>query len=203
MKTKEMEKNAAKPWVGKHYEQGFRGKKIMALGDYHYVARLEEYDENITIDVICAFLNPEAERERWMNAFTKFERAVMGHKLSQEERVEFWNSILFCNYLREPLGGPRQRPSQEQYLESCGAFMDLLKTYRPDGIIVWGNALRDFFRSKCEKGRTIHAKWEDIETITYVLCDGKKVNMLPMQDPSSGFSWDNWHLVIDEFLAGL
>lgn len=27
--------------------------------------------------------------------------------------------------------------------------------------------------------------------------------ILPMQHPASGFSWDNWHPVIDEFLAGL
>ena len=27
--------------------------------------------------------------------------------------------------------------------------------------------------------------------------------ILPMQHPASGFSWDNWHPVIEEFLAGL
>lgn len=192
-----------KPWTGKQYEQGFRGKKIIALGDYHYVARPEEFDENITIDVVNAFLNPEAEWEGWMNTYTKFERAVAGRELSQEERVEFWNSILFCNYIQEPLEQPRQRASQELYLAAQEPFMELLETYRPDGVIAWGNALRDTLRLEGQKGRTIKTEWEDIETITYVLGDGKKVNILPMQHPASGFSWDNWHPVIDEFLTGL
>lgn len=203
MKTKEMEKIVVKPWVGKQYEQGFRGKKIMALGDSHYVARVEDYDENITIDVIHVFLDPEAERERWMNTFTKFERAMTGRKLQVEEKVEFWNSILFRNYLLVPCRRPRQQASQEQYLAAQKSFMELLEKYRPDGVMAWGNLVRDALRLKGQKGRTIHAEWEDIETITYVLSDGKKVNILPMQHPASGFSWENWHPVIDEFLAGL
>lgn len=203
MKTEGMEQIMAKPWVGKRYEQGFRGKKIIALGDSHYVSRPEDYTENITIDVVNAFLNPEAEREGWMNTYTKFERAVAGRELSQEERVEFWNSILFCNYIQEPLEQPRQQATVGQYIASYPSFLNLLETYRPDGVIAWGTPLRNALRSNGQKGRTIHAEWEDIETITYVLGDGKKVNILPIQHPSIGFSWGNWHPVIDEFLTGL
>ena len=203
MRTEGTEQIIVKPWVGKHYEQGFRGKRIMALGDSHYVGRPEDYNENTTIGVIEGFLNPEEEREGWMNTYTKFERAVTGRELGQEEKVAFWDSILFCNYLQEPLPQPRQQAAPEQYLAARASFLELLEKYRPDGVMAWGNALRDALRLHGRKGRTIDAGWEKIETQDYVLSDGREVHILPMQHPASAFAWGNWHPVIEDFLAGL
>lgn len=191
-----------KPWVGKDYRQGFRGKKILVLGESHYADH--PCNENFTTEVIADyFLNPEAEREGWMNTYTKFERAMVGRELSQEERVAFWESIMFYNYIQEPLGGPRLAPTQELYAAAKEAFTEVLEEYRPDGVIVWSNRLYNVLPPlNGRQGESVVVGTEEVETWEYFLSDGHKVSVLPIQHPSSGFSWEYWHPIISKFING-
>ena len=52
------------PWVGKNYEQGFRGKKILILGDSHYCAK--ECSENGCCYPKCEF-SPKCESAEEQN----------------------------------------------------------------------------------------------------------------------------------------
>ena len=58
------------PYIGSHYSSGgmFR-RRVMVLGDSHYgdVPRAE-----ITREVMRWYLDPETEREGWMNTFVMF-----------------------------------------------------------------------------------------------------------------------------------
>ena len=193
-----------KPWVGRNYLQGFQGKRIMVLGESHYADH--PCKEDFTTEVIADFfLNPQAEHDGWMNTFTKFERAMLGQKLSQEEKVEFWHSILFYDYIQEPLKGPRIKPTKEQYIAAEEPFMEVLEEFRPDAVIVWGIRLYDILPPYGQQGgqqgeSIVVESAEEVETWKYFLSDEHEVKMLPIQHPSSGFSWDYWHPIISKFI---
>lgn len=156
-----MEDNTSKinfnPWVGKNYEQGINGKKVLVLGESHYCAPVESRrctghicnQENakkcsdFTIETMNEFVY-SYWGGKYQQTFLTFERQVTNKELSQEEREEFWNSLMFYNYLQYALEGPRQEPSPTQWkmwAQSEEAFEELLQKYLPDKIIVWGKRL--------------------------------------------------------------
>ena len=111
-----------RPWVGKDYfSKGYKGKRILVLGESHYcneqmeggrcypICSKEKMREDCfsqTEDVISDFVFYYSGN-RYEQTFLCFERAVAGKELTQEEREEFWQSIVFYNYLQFCQEGPR------------------------------------------------------------------------------------------------
>lgn len=203
-----MEKVFFEPWVGKDYETGGRfGKRVMVLGDSHYCGN--ECDDcgsihhkgdcsGITVEVVETFLNPERDFETWMPTFTKFERAVNNKELSQTEKEQFWNSIIFYNYLQEAIGGPRIEPNINLYSESFEPFIEVLEKYKPDTILVWGQRLFKALppgNGKEGISLDIDGNLYDKSWI-YTLSNGKQVKLYAIDHPSSAFSWEYWHPII-------
>ena len=84
------------PFVGTSYgRNNIFGKKIMVLGESHY-GSIPSSD--ITRDVIAQYLNPNVEREGWMNTFLKFERSLVNKETTRQDSETIWNSLLFYNY---------------------------------------------------------------------------------------------------------
>lgn len=188
-----------KPWVGRNYQQGIRGKKVMVLGESHYADH--PCDENFTTEIIADhFLNPDDPHEGWKNTYTKFERALAGHILSQDEREELWNSLLFYNYIQEPLDDARIKPTASQYEEGKIPFLEVLEEYQPNGVIVWSERLYNVLPQAGVQGENIPGQHWTQETWQYLLSNGHTVAVMPVQHPASGFSWELWHETIKKFI---
>ena len=98
------------PWVGSKYNIGWQGKRLMILGESHYCASLKDAVPSITHDIIADLFDADSEHEAYKNTYTKFMRSLTGHPLSNEEKREAWNRVLFYNFVQEPLTGPRTPP---------------------------------------------------------------------------------------------
>lgn len=140
------------PYIGDKYEQGYHGKKVLVLGESHYCAdddgntSIEDYPEweSLTNEVIESFkeyLRGNKEHSNWMRTFTKFSRAFNNGDLPEEQIIDFWDHVAFYNYVQVPMVAPRQSPTEEQFAKSEKAFGEILETYHPDIIIVWGQRL--------------------------------------------------------------
>jgi hypothetical protein len=133
------------PWKGESYaENGFHGKKILVLGESHYCADSGVLDSDFTEEVVKAFLSytkGEAPHEHWMNTFTHFTKMFLGEPLEKEEILEFWDAIVFYNYVQRAMSQPGVSPSDEDFENSAPAFFEVLKEYKPDLVIAWGNRL--------------------------------------------------------------
>lgn len=200
-----------RPWVGKNYlSKGYKGKRVLVLGVSHYCKEnLEEdgrcyplckqenfisgcssFTEEVLHDIVYSYSG-----EKYQQTFLCFERAVVGKVLTQEEREEFWESVMFYNYIQYAQAGPRM-PLQPGYEEkSEKAFKELLEQYMPDLIIVWGVTLYG-----------IMPDWGGVESVlkisddaqtkvrTYTI-NGKKIPAIVVQHPSTpiGKNWGYWH----------
>lgn len=129
------------PWVGKNYNSGINGKRVMVLGESHYCANEDEATASITNNVILDLLNPDSEHEPYKNTYTKFERAIAGKPLSFTEKAHVWNSLLFYNYVQTPISAARVSPTAAEFAASEKAFFEILEHYRPHCIVVWGERL--------------------------------------------------------------
>ena len=189
-----------KPWVGENYETGIhQGKKLMILGESHYCPNPEtEATEDITIKVIEDLLDPFSEYEGYKNTYTKFAKAVVGEKqFSDETKKEFWQHVIFYNYVQTAISGARVSPTTEQFRNSEQAFFEIISQYQPDLIIVWGKRLYNNLPQQgtqlpdLQISQGIYAG-ESSEVWSYTI-GGKTIALLPITHPSASMFELQYH----------
>ncbi len=198
------------PWVGKDYfTKGYKGKRVLVLGESHYcneqleggkcypICAKEKMREDCfsqTEDVISDFVFYYSG-SRYEQTFLCFERAVLGKELTQKEREDFWQSIVFYNYLQFCQEGPRKPVKQEYWNNSELAFKEILEEYLPDYIIVWGNRLYDGLPDWNGEHAVLTVSENDSTDIWIYTIKGKRIPAMRVVHPSTpiGKNWGYWH----------
>lgn len=189
------------PWVGSQYTIGLHNKRVMVLGESHYCASSEDAVPQITQRIIADLFDGNSEHEGYKNTYTKFAHALTGKLLTKDERKALWHSVLFYNYVQVPLSGSRISPTTDEFAISETAFFEVLETYRPDCIIVWGKRLYNHLPRKGRQLPDLKMPSDDsFETWEYEMSDGHGVQVLPITHPSTAFVPKYWHEVIKAFI---
>lgn len=211
------------PWIGKDYEKGLsydkewklilpneqqNGKKILVLGEYHYIEDdvYDPYEDSWTLftrKVIDDFLG-NTIRQRWMNTFVKFERSIFGRIINREESRDVWNHMAFYNYVQIPVSHVKRIPSKNDYAISAIPFFETLLDISPDIIIAWGKSLywnlpesQEQLMIKGNEGEKIKIDNHEVQTWVYHLeKSSKTVLLIPVANPSRSYLWEFWNQVI-------
>lgn len=203
-----------RPWVGKNFlTTGYKGKKILVLGESHYCEGHEKYCPTCKKDNMkesCFSMAEEVVNEfvskyngdGYLQCFLCFERAVTGKELSQKEREEFWNGVMFYNYIQFSQTGPRTAPLPEHWGQSELAFRELLEQYMPDYIIVWGARLYDGLPDLGGVGSKLTIDGLGSTDVWTYTIKGKQIPALKVHHPSAptGKKRDYWHQFYKAFL---
>jgi hypothetical protein len=199
-----------KPYIGKNYfEKGYSGKKLMILGESHYCSDLQDKDcqcgqaekclqlskcEVFTTDALNRFFDYKkgiAESEPWMTTFTRFTDVFLGKKVSNEKLLAFWDDVMFYNYVQKAIGGSRTSPAEQNFEDSEKAFFEVLDTYQPDLIIVWGARLEGRLPKKNKTVSDFEILNKAGHKFHYYEVSGKKIPAYAIYHPSySSFSYD-------------
>ena len=124
-----------RPWVGENYKQGFQNKKILILGDSHYCAKDENRNDacrskgdcsydcmndrcyEMTDKLIRAeylkFRSGSMKSKGYLQTILTFEKNLFGYTPSPQESINFWNSVIFYNYIQHSQYKPRSRRKTE------------------------------------------------------------------------------------------
>lgn len=190
------------PWVGKEYTKGINGKRVMALGESHYCANPEtEAIPSLTQEIIADLTDVNSPHEHYKNTYTKFERALEGDIVVKEDKLALWNSIMFYNYVQQPISGARVAPNSAQFKSSESAFFTVLKQYQPDIILVWGQRLFSNMPTENANPHEVYfADGTSSKALSYTLENGHIVRVLQITHPSAGFDWCYWHEIISQFI---
>lgn len=199
------------PWIGKHYfNNKLFSKRIFILGESHYCDKncidcgnVYQHPEcgSITSDVIGWYLNPEIEREKWMNTYLKFERSLVGIETFNDDSIKIWDSLVFYNFLQVAMSGPRISGTNKEYADAAKSFLDTLEQYSPDVLIVWGVRLWDNLPNKYwEDGDIIKVDGYSVPNGYYNLPNGHNVRAFAVYHPSTGYDWNYWYKVISRFI---
>ena len=200
------------PWVGKNYfEHGYRNKKIMVLGESHYCKKCEEEgkkcwatkkkkcnEREYHINLFLQYKNGKGEFEPWFNTFTKFTNIFVNSNKG-EDINNFWDSIIFYNYVQTPIEGARTPPTPEMFENSIKPFFEILKKYEPDVIFVWGRRLWESLPYECFlAGKTIFNKPSG-----FYKNGTKNIHTFCIKHPSSGFDKKFWTKYIKKAMSVL
>lgn len=201
------------PFVGDDFEYGISfnenghlqlgtekkpGKKVLVLSESYYCN--EELSEgkmhSYTRDVMNSYLLSE-EHHNMLITFIKFERALANKITNSSDRNVIWNHLMFYTYSQTLCYELSSKNEDNEKISRI--FLDVLNEYTPDYIIVWGYNL--YYKFLPYIGGFQGEQLESDGSETWILQLGsKKVKILPIQHPSRGFAWDNWHYSIMEFL---
>lgn len=205
-----------KPWVGENYATtGFKGKKILVLGYSHYCkvslseggrcfpsctkAKMRKSCHDETINCVGKFVDEHSGFKQYLC----FERAIYGRPLTDEESSEFWNGIIFYNYIQYSVGkGPGVVVKDNYWDKSEKLFKVVLEKYMPDYIIVWGGKLYDNLPNWNGTESQIKINDDILHIWTYTI-KGKQIQAMECYHPSwpPGISWSRWHPFHSKFLG--
>ncbi len=133
-----------KPWVGKFYNNRNNplGTKLLILGESHWgMDEIEdgEWDvQNITKLIIKRQISGE-KRIRFLTSIFRICKKQFGN-LSEED---FWNSVVLYNYIQVKgnINKPGDRPTSEQWEASIKPFINVIRKFTPNKMLVLGKQL--------------------------------------------------------------
>jgi hypothetical protein len=178
------------PWIGKRHSEGFAGRRVLLLGESHYLDGEGYEPRTFTTGVIqrWAITGPTAPY------FTRICRLILGGAIpSLVERTAFWNSVVFYNYVQAWVGtGPRQRPTPANWATGEVGLRSVMTAYSPQVMIVlgadlWWHVARTLAPTP---GKFVGTFSSGTTTIAAV------------HHPSAGFSYARWKPVVDAAFAG-
>ena len=177
------------PWVGDNYWRGFEGgPRLLILGESHY-------DDDGPDKSLTQQLTREYAEGKWRHRFwTMTMQVVTGRDKSEIDRMRFWQSVAFYNFIQEFVGSrPRTRPSAEAWLSASHPFEAVLEALRPQALLVLGVALWDNLPKYGREGPMLRVGELWRESWLYPLPESSEVLATSINHPSSGIRWETWH----------
>ena len=130
-------------WVGPNYAQGISGQKVAIAGYSHWG---DEPDHNEFTLQCIANVKSGTWNIRFFNAIQEYFRSG--------SRADFWDSVLFFNFVPSSVGGGEQRYADagpEQRVAGQERVLRLLKEHRPNKLIVFSRGGWDGFPPTLEE----------------------------------------------------
>ena len=130
------------PWVGCQYSEGINGKRIMVLGHVHVCdgcnnCGVEKCDDFSTQKVVEDYIVwrkngtiPSPGYEKWLQTYLNFVKAFFGFQPEPEvEETDFWNKIMFYNYLQLAVPTPTTQAPHDAYVRAQEPFISVINSY--------------------------------------------------------------------------
>lgn len=160
-----------KPYVGRNYSEGIRGKKILVLGasfycgvhDCPYFTKCTstEQKDSSSYNTICP---PYAESgtklsdepstciRDWTKTYQRF-ADYMGKFVGSDDYEEIWEQMAFTNYVQFflPLDEGetfRETRSSDLSERDFGACVETIKELQPNIIVVWGSVINSALKER-------------------------------------------------------
>lgn len=196
------------PWIGSAYgtDASLFKNRILVLGASHYCESCDDCGDrdkyqacsNLTKNVIKDYLNPEHQGP-WKKTYSTFINSMLGKSSTNEEQIDFFNSVVFYNYLQISAGEDPYSARQYDYSDPkyLNAFYEVLDMVLPEFVICWGNdvwnALPDNWNNcgEAKKGAEFlvgnqkYSKYQD-----YPYKNNTNITLLGVRHPSIGYGRD-------------
>ncbi len=138
------------PWIGDNYgkENSEFNAKILVLGDSHYCDSCKDCGDkekkvgciNFTSRVVMDYLNPDF-KATWKRTYSRFINSFYGQSTNYDERMRFFKSICFYNFLQVAAGDNPYEASGGGHNSArhVNALKSVLQELSPAIVIVWGS----------------------------------------------------------------
>ena len=139
---------------------------------------------------------------RWRN----IEYALTGECLEQPRRAEFWNGVVYYNFVQKIVGLPEEggrppKPTRQMWDEAQPLFMEVLMSLSPDIVIVLGFTLWSELPEEAHEGQlaSINEAGKELERCRYHV-GRKDIIACRVRHPAAGLG-STWNPVLRKAIA--
>lgn len=195
------------PWIGKYYGKSnskFGKRRILILGESHYEwcykcwIEKNERQHDMTCWCIAECVTGANSITHWK----KIENALNGDGIEQNERSLFWHTVAYCNYIQQIVGYKRDserspKPTREMYENAKEPFKKIIKSLKPDLIVVLGNTVWENLPPEDDKLKTIRRNGKILHRCLYSIDQENNSIACCVPHPAAGLG-KTWNAVIEE-----
>ena len=203
------------PWVGKNYLNSPQGKRLLLLGESHYVPDDEDESGYLKDTWTRDFIRKEGLKQpHWymgnpINPLIRnTEKAIMNSDIiTDDSKIKIWQSVSFYNLVQKLLSSRKgeHRPIDEDFDHGWDVFFKIVDFLKPDTCIVLGKSSCGRLGYHLNNNETgwdrMIPEFYSKEKIINLSKDGYKLKLIFIKHPSSYFSWKNWAGFLELHLA--
>jgi hypothetical protein len=137
---------------------------------------------------------------RWKKTYTTFINSVYGDDSSTEMRHEFFDSILFNNFLQDYAGTlPGHAAGCDYHADHhFEAFLETIRKHKPEVVISWGSLVWDALRNDWgyglgKSGKPIVIQGQQFDDYWTFPFEKREILVVRAKHPSTGYSRDFHH----------
>lgn len=178
------------PWIGREFDQGIRGHRVLLLGESHYGDHIAADHRSYTADIVKRY----AIDGPTIAYFTIVYRLLTNDAIPTPSlRAEFWNSVSFYNYVQNYVGtGPRQRPTTANWASGRLPFVQVIDALRPACVVVLGRNLM-----RCLQQQHTLTPTATTDIFYYTTDNGLTTLLATVRHPSGGFAYSRWRPTVE------
>jgi len=189
------------PWIGELYSE--QDPRVLILGESVNNAD-KKLSRNIAKELVYGLVH-----ENWSHPFFSKIHDIYSNEnhYSKTEngeyvfnREEFWNSVVFYEYVQEVLEGARIRPTQEQWDKSKDPFIEVISKLVPNIVIALGFENYTNLPLLGVEAKPIKVGENIMEIWKYTIQNNNIFVCKTMHPSAPGFSKDKWIKLYEKFL---
>lgn len=207
------------PWIGKNYSNNQR--RLLIVGESHYCKADNEEDfkkeckakignkENTRIVVNNEAIIREIKKD--CRYFDNTYKALLNENTFKALikditfRERFWGQVCFYNFIQRPMDYRiKERPKRTDFYNAWKLFIDLITIINPTDCIVTGVQASNSFNHAMNDLNINFSKVKKVEKVGMVYprtallnINENEIKLSFMQHPSAWFSWENWHIFLE------
>lgn len=132
------------PWVGKEYCHLPVGKKLLIVGESHYIPSIEQswYKDVETRGFTRQFILSQIPNNDMEKVLLNFQKILLSDEPSGEQKFKLWDSISYYNFIQKALASSKQedRPTPMDFEDGWYNFFKLIDILNPDFCLFGGVA---------------------------------------------------------------
>ena len=203
------------PWEGPYYAQGFKGKKIMIVGESYYKSNEDNWTDNPDNYPFASSSAVQKYIFGWnQETFSRITNIILGktkgNKTTIEERASLWNNVVYYNFIqsgfRDKVNDNSTIPN-DWIITGKKILIDALSIYKPDLTILFSKQIWKHYGEFNGVSYAAAYKEDKLKHSTiaiFDLCDneGYPRRIVGIFHPSRLNSEENWN-EINQYLSNL
>ncbi len=197
------------PWVGNCYRGGgVFSKRVMIVGASHYAECVDECPyggcgscddtacTGFTRQIVNEYLDGDGDGN-WTKTFSSFINSVYGHSADEAEKRDFFDSVVFFNYLQEIEGrdGSDSHPAKFNDARHLDNLREMIDEYEPDVVVFWGNHVYEAIPLDLGDGDA--ERDDEYDAVYRYSYNGRAFTAIFTRHPSQGFNKTYWNAVLE------
>ena len=202
------------PWVGSEYRTS--AQRTIVLGESIYDYSKGVAAKRAQIEARSSLRERQLVHGIHETCVSKYLRNFakafyLKHGVNKAEREALWRQMVYHNLVLRMMKSAKHRPGKRDYLEGWQTFLSLARQLEARRCVVYG--LDPLKLAALKEALTLDAGVTVVERkrlseigrsrpLRIVLnLDGRPLDMLFIRHPSAYFSWDEWGVVLRQFLG--